>query len=100
MEEKLRDKLFNKKEIGWKEIDERQKEEIFNFCNGYLKFLNKAKIEREFVVEAQKVAEANGFKDINTFDKLKTGDKVYFINSIHNFLICNRSINYCFTDFL
>ena len=80
MEEKLRDKLFNKKEIGWKEIDEREKEEIFNFCNGYLKFLNKAKIEREFVIEAQKVAEANGFKDINTFDKLKTGDKVYFIN--------------------
>ena len=80
MEEKLRDKLFNKKEIGWKEIDEREKEEIFNFCNGYMKFLNKAKIEREFVVEAQKVAEANGFKDINTFDKLKTGDKVYFIN--------------------
>jgi len=80
MEEKLRDKLFNKKEIGWKEIDERQKEEIFNFCNGYMKFLNKAKIEREFVVEAQKVAEENGFKDISTFDKLKTGDKVYFIN--------------------
>jgi len=80
MEEKLRDKLFNKKEIGWKEIDEREKEEIFNFCNGYMKFLNKAKIEREFVVEAQKVAEENGFKDINTFDKLKTGDKVYFIN--------------------
>ena len=80
MEEKLRDKLFNKKEIGWKEISEREKEEIFNFCNGYLKFLNKAKIEREFVIEAQKVAEANGFKDINTFDKLKTGDKVYFIN--------------------
>ena len=57
MEEKLRDKLFNKKEIGWKEIDERKKEEIFNFCNGYMKFLNKAKIEREFVVEAKKVAE-------------------------------------------
>ena len=80
MEEKLRDKLFNKKEIGWKEVNEREKEEIFNFCNGYLKFLNKAKIEREFVIEAKKIAEANGFKDINNFDKLKTGDKVYFIN--------------------
>ncbi len=80
MGENLRENLFNKKDIGWKTVDERTKEEIFNFCNGYMKFLNKAKIEREFVVEAKKVAEENGFKDVNTMEKLNPGDKVYFVN--------------------
>ncbi|MCI9063787.1 MAG: aminopeptidase [Clostridia bacterium] len=80
MEENIKERLFDKKDIGWKEVDEREKEEIFNFCNGYMKFLNKAKIEREFVVEAKKVAESNGFKDLNSYESLKPGDKVYFIN--------------------
>ena len=80
MSDELRDKLFVKKDIGWKEVDEKQKEDIFNFCNGYMKFLNKAKIEREFVIEAKKVAEENGFRDLNTFKELKPGDKVYFVN--------------------
>ena len=41
--------LFDKKELGWKEISEERKAEIFNFCEGYMNFLNEAKIEREFV---------------------------------------------------
>ena len=80
MEENIGEKLINKKDIGWKEINEREKENIFNFCNGYMKFLNKAKIEREFIVEAKKIADENGFKDINDVDNLNPGDKVYFIN--------------------
>ena len=80
MEESLGEKLINKKDIGWKEVDEREKEDIFNFSNGYINFLNKAKIEREFVVEAKKLADENGFKDINTVEVLNPGDKVYFIN--------------------
>ena len=80
MGENLGEKLINKKDIGWKEVDEREKENIFNFSNGYMKFLNKAKIEREFVYEAKKLADENGFKDINTVEKLNPGDKVYFIN--------------------
>ena len=58
MEKSLKEKLFNEKKIGWDGIEEREKEEIFNFCNDYMKFLNKAKTEREFVVEAKKKAES------------------------------------------
>ena len=76
----MKEELFNKKEIGWKDVNEREKEEIFNFCNGYMKFLNKAKIEREFVEQAKIKAEENGFKDVNSVETLKAGDKVYFIN--------------------
>ena len=80
MEKNLKDKLFNEKKIGWEGLEERKKEEIFNFCNDYMKFLNKAKTEREFIAEAKKKAEENGFMDIADLAKLNPGDKVYYIN--------------------
>ena len=36
--------LFDNKEIGWKNLNDKQKDEIFKFCEGYMQFLNKAKI--------------------------------------------------------
>ena len=78
--ENLKDKLFNKKENGWEKISAEEKENIFSFCKGYMDFLNKSKIEREFIANAKIVADQNGFKDINTVENLKAGDKVYFIN--------------------
>ena len=80
MEENLKDKLMNKKVVGWSNIDTLEKENIFSFCNGYINFLNNAKTEREAVCVAKEIAESNGFKDISTFETLKCGDKVYFIN--------------------
>ena len=78
--EELKEKLFSKKKVGWENLETRQKEEIFNFCKGYMDFLNKAKTEREFIKQAKKVADENGFKDIAQYQELKPGDKVYFIN--------------------
>ena len=80
MEENLKEKLFLKKEIGWEKIENYEKDEIFNFCNGYIDFLNKSKIEREAICTSREIAESNGFRDISTFDYLNPGDKVYFIN--------------------
>jgi len=80
LEENLKDKLFNKKENGWEKLDTREKENIFNFCNGYINFLNNSKTEREAIATAKKIADANGFKDIANFETLNPGDKVYFIN--------------------
>ena len=80
MEENLKNKLLNKKEVGWKNLDTREKEAIFSFSNGYIKFLNTSKTEREAVYTARDMAEANGFRDISTFDTLNPGDKVYFVN--------------------
>ena len=80
MEENQKNNLLNKKEIGWKNLDTREKEAIFSFSNGYIKFLNTAKTEREAVCVAKEIAESNGFRDISTFDKLNPGDKVYFVN--------------------
>lgn len=78
--EDLENKLFNKKKSGWLEIENEEGSKIFSFCEGYMDYLNKAKTEREFIVEAKKKAEENGFKDLNTIQNLQSGDKVYFIN--------------------
>ena len=80
MERNLEEKLLNKKQNGWDFVDTRKKEAIFSFTKNYMNFLNRAKTEREFVVEAKKIADENGYKDISEFEKLQAGDKVYFIN--------------------
>ena len=80
MEENLKEKLFQKKENGWDELDESQKEKAFKLSDSYMNFLNHAKTEREFVVQATKLARENGYKDIMEFEKLQPGDKIYFIN--------------------
>ena len=80
MGEKLKEKLFDKKECGWKEVDTRKKEEIFNISQKYMNFLSNSKTEREFVKNAKKLADENGYKDIMAFQELKPGDKIYFIN--------------------
>ncbi len=80
MEENLKDRLFNKKESGWKMVDDTEKKNIFDFSKRYIDFLNVSKTEREFVKAAKKLADENGFKDIMEFESLKAGDKIYFIN--------------------
>ena len=80
MEEKLSEKLFNKKEFGWKGLSNEQKNEIFSISKKYMDFLNYSKTEREFVKNARKLADNNGFRDIMEFKSLKPGDKVYFVN--------------------
>ena len=74
----LKDKLFNKKENGWNFA--RNKEDIFNYAYGYIKFMNESKTEREIIKSSKKIAESNGFKCICEYKTLKPGDKVYYIN--------------------
>jgi len=78
--EELKEKLFSKKVVGWESLEESKKNEIFDFCNGYMNFLNNAKTEREFIKQARRVADENGFKDLINFSEIHPGDKVYFVN--------------------
>lgn len=80
MSEELKNKLFSKKENGWKNLNDDEKNKIFEFSNKYMNFLNISKTEREFVKNARKLADENGYKDIMEFNSLKPGDKIYFIN--------------------
>ena len=80
MEENLKDKLFNKKENGWENLDQEEKNNIFNFGNNYINFLNECKTERETISYAKRIANEHGFRDIAYFDSLNPGDKIYFVN--------------------
>ena len=80
MSEELKNKLFDKKESGWKKINEDEKTKIAELSKKYMDFLNKSKTEREFVKNARKLADEHGYKDIMGFSSLKPGDKIYFIN--------------------
>lgn len=80
MGENLKEKLFKKKESGWKNLNDSQKEEAFAVSKRYMDFLNVSKTEREFIKNARKFANEHGFKDIMEFESLKPGDKIYFVN--------------------
>ncbi|WP_281645781.1 aminopeptidase [Parendozoicomonas sp. Alg238-R29] len=70
--------MLYKQESGWKQLKGEERQEIINFCEPYKAFLNKAKTEREFVIESQKLAEERGFVDAMSKDVLNPGDKVFF----------------------
>ncbi|MBP3502085.1 MAG: aminopeptidase [Clostridia bacterium] len=76
----LQKKLFNNKKNGWENLDDITKNEIFDYCNSYMEFLNNGKTEREIIKESKKIAQLNGFTDIKNIEYLKPGDKVYYVN--------------------
>ena len=80
MGENLKEKLFKKKESGWKSLNDSQKKEVFVVSKRYMDFINVSKTEREFIKNARKLANEHGFKDIMEFESLKPGDKIYFVN--------------------
>ena len=80
MGDSLKEKLFDKTESGWKDLDENTKNEVFALSTRYMDFLNVSKTEREFIKNARKMADEHGFRDIMEFSSLKPGDKVYFVN--------------------
>lgn len=80
MGDSLKEKLFDKKESGWKDLDENTRNEVFALSKRYMDFLNVSKTEREFIKNARKMADEHGFRDIMEFNSLKPGDKVYFVN--------------------
>ncbi len=72
-------------ENGWNVSADRQA--VFDFCEGYKKFLNNSKTERESVLSAVKLAEKRGFAPLSSFSSLKAGDKVYSINKEKEMLL-------------
>ena len=63
--EELKEKLFHKKENGWADASEEDKSNIYNYCEGYMEFLNKSKTDREIVHNAMEMAKTKGFREIN-----------------------------------
>lgn len=76
----LKEKLFmNPKNSGIAMSDEEIKK-AFDYCDGYKKFLNNAKTEREAVTEVIAQAIKKGFEPFDKNKKYQKGDKVYYNN--------------------
>ncbi|MCI8504881.1 MAG: aminopeptidase [Lachnospiraceae bacterium] len=78
---KLRqEELFLKKQNGYDKIDEASIVAMDEYCDGYKKFLDNAKTEREAVKAAVSLAEEKGFVPFRRYMSLKPGDRVYVSN--------------------
>lgn len=70
---------------AWDKISD--KNEVFDFCDDYIKYLDLGKTERLCVEYSKKLAEDAGFKNIDSIDKLQAGMKVYKINRAKNIVL-------------
>ena len=76
----LEKKLTLQKRNAWEVWDEKTGKQAFAFAEGYKKFLNQSKTEREAVAASLELAKQAGFKDLAEVKSLKAGDKVYAVN--------------------
>ncbi|MDE6060897.1 MAG: aminopeptidase, partial [Clostridia bacterium] len=60
--------------------DEAERKRIFEYNEGYKKFLDNGKTERETVAETVAMVEAAGYKPYTLGDKINKGDKLYYNN--------------------
>lgn len=72
------------RENAWKKYDEAGLKEVFEYCEGYKKYISDCKTERECVNESIRIAETYGYRNLEDIIKnketLKSGDKVYANN--------------------
>lgn len=72
--------LTYKRQNVYAVADEAEKKRIFDYCEGYKKFLDNGKTERETVTESIAIVEAAGYKPYTLGDKINKGDKLYLNN--------------------
>ena len=75
-----RDELFFKQKSVYETADDAKVQEIYEFAEGYMAWLDQSRTERLAVRESVKLAEAKGFKAWVPGGKYAPGDKIYFVN--------------------
>lgn len=78
--EKLAEKLLSDHKHGGLILSDSKLKKAMSFSEDYKSFLNKAKTEREAVIETVKKAEDCGFTEFEPGKKYDAGDKFYFVN--------------------
>lgn len=72
--------LTYKKQNIYASADNAERKRIFDYCEGYKKFLDNGKTEREAVSYTVDMAEKAGYKPYTLGDKINKGDKLYYNN--------------------
>ena len=76
----LKDKLFMQKKNAVLRMSDSELKKCDKFCEGYKRFLDEAKTEREAAAAIEREAKAAGFVKFDKKKKYKSGDKIYLIN--------------------
>ena len=76
----LKEKLFYQPDHAAKRMTKEEIAEADSFCEGYMRFLDAAKTEREAVREALQLAKANGFRKYEPGVYYPPGSKIYYNN--------------------
>ena len=79
-QELLKEKLFYKKKNTFENKDAKYQRAVSKYADGYKKFLDNSKTEREAVKEAIKLAEKEGFKEYTLGAEIVPGGKYYLNN--------------------
>lgn len=76
----LKEKLLQKKKNAILRMDDAELKACDKFCEGYKRFLDAAKTEREASAEIVKMAKAHGFVEFDQKAHYKPGDKIFTQN--------------------
>ncbi|MBE7030656.1 MAG: aminopeptidase [Ruminococcaceae bacterium] len=69
---------------AWTAVD---RATVFDFCDGYISYLNAGKTERLCVTITEEMAKNAGFVPLDTVDNLTAGMKVYQVNRAKNIVL-------------
>ena len=78
--EQLKEKLFYVKKHATLVMSAQEEKKADKYCEGYKKFLDAGKTEREAAATAVAMAEKAGFKPFDKKAQYKAGDKIYVLN--------------------
>ena len=85
--EKMKEKLFFKRENGNLKLSDELLEKAKDYCEDYKKFLNLCKTERRTCEYSEILAKEKGFEIFSKDKTYKPGDKAYFINRNKNVVL-------------
>ena len=74
------EKLSYKKKNVYEEANAEKIKAIYDYADGYMKYLDDAKTEREAVVTSIAMAKKSGYTEYKFGEKLNVGDKKFFNN--------------------
>ncbi|MBR2952267.1 MAG: aminopeptidase [Clostridia bacterium] len=87
--QQLKDDLFYRKKNVYEESNAEKIGDIYAYADGYMRYLDESKTEREAVKESIAMLEKAGYREYRFGDPLSVGDKIYYNN-------CNKSLIACF----
>lgn len=80
-------KLTYEKKTVYELTDKAVADSAFDYCEGYKKYLDSSKTEREALITSIAMAEAKGFREYKLGDKISVGDKLYYNNRGKNLFV-------------